>query len=207
MNFILNVKVLTDMYFNIFTGLVNFEGEPSEFVQETVEKCLERFEKDKLIGQIPSDIVIPEFYEGSFLTKRYSTKPHLTDVTSLDLHGECFEESDFLRMILEHYDGIMTQVVKSNYISPYKGEIFKHFFLSVVIASNEIIIEPTLGQFLTNYKGIFVGTREDLRRLFILTLKDNPTLFSSRWSYYRELVLETPSKMFEVIWGTRSIEV
>ena len=206
MNFILFVKVLTDMYFNYFTGIENCEKDPVEFIKEQIEIAIDLFEQDKNDGVIRPELQTNPYYTGLFFTKRYSTNPDLTNIDSDDLHSQCFDDSVMLRKIVLIYTGLSLKVAKSRFKSPYKRDAFEHYYLTETIGDTEIIIEPTIGQFLTNFKGIFVGTREQLKNLFLITMKVDPHSFSPRWIWYREIVYEPPEQMFEVIWGANSVE-
>lgn len=194
------------MYFNYFTGIENCERDPVEFVKEQIERALDLFEKDKDASILREELNPGPYYYGIFFDKRYSTNPNVTNIDSDDLHGLCHNDSEMLRRIVLTYTGLHLNLVKSRFQSPYKKEAFEHYYLTEQIGDTEIIIEPTLGQFLTNFKGIFVGTREQLRILFLSTMKEDPQLFSKRWTWYRELVYEPHEQMFEVIWGEDSIE-
>lgn len=181
------------------------DREPVGFVKEAIESSLRKFEIDKDNNSIPPSIVIPDFYTGHFFRKRYSTNSVDCEVRPDELYELCYTESDMLRLIILEYHGLVLEIVKSDFKTPYKTNAFHHFYLNTSVGRQEIIVEATLGQFLTNFRGIFVGTRAQLRELFINTLKFDPSLFSTSWHWARELLAETPENMFEVIWGNTPI--
>ncbi|MFS8130407.1 MAG: hypothetical protein ACMG57_00360 [Candidatus Dojkabacteria bacterium] len=193
------------MYFNYFTGIDIADREPTEFMTEVTESSIEKFEIDKRNNSIPTDIVIPDFYSGHFLTKRYSTKASQCQVRPDELYELCYTESNMLRQIILQYHGMVLDIVHSDFKTPYTTNAFHHFYLNTAIGSEEVIVEATLGQFLINYRGIFIGSRIQLKELFINALQKDPSLFNSTWLWAREFFGESPEKMFEIIWGSKYV--
>lgn len=73
-----------------------------------------------------------------------------------------------------------------------------HWYLVRNVDDVEVIIDPTLGQFLIGYNHIFVGTREKLRDLVFIHSGENKC-----YQYNPLWFGETPNpkKIFELAWG------
>ena len=74
------------------------------------------------------------------------------------LSGTCTAQANELNEFLDSR-GIPTDIVKSK-------KDCVHTFIKCQTTDDEIIIDPTLGQFVT-YPGIFVGTLTELRQTFL----------------------------------------
>ncbi len=74
------------------------------------------------------------------------------------LSGSCVGQTTNLNEYLNN-NGIPTKVVKSKNMQV-------HTFLKCQTSKSEIIIDPTIGQFIA-YPDIFVGTLDELRLLFL----------------------------------------
>lgn len=185
----------------------NFEEYNVNLILESLERSLVLFEQAKEASLVPPELSPPLGYNGYFLKRTYSTDPNKMTLSTDDLHGECYEESDMLSRILFYYDGLIANIVESSHHSPLGPYLFHHFYLNVVLDHHKkIIIDPTIGQFLTSYKGVYVGTASNLRKLFVTTMLNNPAVFSKRWEWVKQLLHHNPEEMFEVIWGSDSIK-
>lgn len=80
----------------------------------------------------------------------------------------------------------LTGVRTETHGSTYSYDGAAHTFLSPTETPYDIIIDPSIGQFILGHNHVFVGTRDLLR----------------------SLVLEThPDRFFEINWGTRSLPI
>lgn len=81
------------------------------------------------------------------------------DIVADSLRGNCADFSDELQKNLAMM-GILTHIAFGVCITSAK---IAHIFLITEVGGEEIIIDPTIGQFLTNHTHTFVGSREHLK--------------------------------------------
>lgn len=128
---------------------------------------------------------------------KLSTNPQLVspDVTYETLYDKCVDFSRELRRCLK-------QVGQPTQISTSAFDLYTepHLYLTTTESGIEIIIDPTIGQFVQGYSHVFVGTRAELRDIVCRqTLPGGSYRLQAGWRY------ETPRHVFfEVMWGTES---
>ncbi|HEX7041957.1 MAG TPA: hypothetical protein VF189_01795 [Patescibacteria group bacterium] len=100
--------------------------------------------------------------------RKLSTKPRriFTDKRTLNnftIGGNCVDITGLLQPELEK-KGLSSGIVYSGLI--IGPNMYYHVYLSTRFGGEEIIIDPTIGQFLLGYNHVFVGTREQLKKLY-----------------------------------------
>jgi len=75
-----------------------------------------------------------------------------------------------------------------------------HAYLLDVVDGVEILVDPTIGQYVVGYNHVFVGTREQLRDIVVnQTGPNKPYKLEGKQKPYWE-----GNKVFETYWGSRS---
>ena len=95
------------------------------------------------------------------------------------------------------------EVVEDSLPTPIDGEEYRpyHVYLRASVAGKgEVIIDPTIAQYVKDYNDVFVGTREELKAI---VLDANTDLISGAGFYLDKGRL----KYFKKIWGEASIPV
>lgn len=110
-------------------------------------------------------------------------------------NGHCIASSNEINLFLR------LKNFKSNvcYAKTKAKEPYNHVYIVVDTDDGEVIVEPTLGQFLLGYNNIFVGSRDDLRNLVVgETGKNGP------YNLRSEVMFLSRNHTFDVIWGKES---
>lgn len=94
--------------------------------------------------------------------KKAATELRLTDLTKEPVKGQCGYASNDISDILWFKSGIKTKLTTSRNFNTYY-----HGYLTIPISGQEIIIDPTIGQFVQGYNEIFIGTRQELKALVL----------------------------------------
>ncbi len=115
------------------------------------------------------------------------------DINEGSLSFRCGEFSGELRDCLSRL-GFSTNVYGSTY---YEDKSY-HAYLKPTNAPFDVIIDPTIGQYLIGFNHVFVGTRQQLRNL-VLTQNENGTPYA-----LRSLGKRNPELFFNIIWGISS---
>lgn len=74
-----------------------------------------------------------------------------------------------------------------------------HVYLIANKDNEEVIIDPTIGQFIDGYNHVFVGSRDDLRDLVL-----NQTGEDKKYMIVELFEKYSPQEVFELIWGSKS---
>ena len=74
-----------------------------------------------------------------------------------------------------------------------------HIYLVARVGKFEVLIDPSIGQFLENYNHVFIGTREQLRDLVL-----NQTGDRKPYKLINSKSKKNPLEMFERTWGSSS---
>lgn len=76
---------------------------------------------------------------------------------------------------------------------------YDHVYIVVDTEAGDVIVEPTLGQFVLGHNHIFVGTRDHLRDVVT-----RQTGIGGHYSLRTEIMYLKPENMFNIIWGKES---
>ena len=115
------------------------------------------------------------------------------DILSDSLRGNCADFSDELQKNLAMM-GILTHIAFGVCSSSAK---IAHIFLITEVNREEIIIDPTIGQFLTKHTHTFIGSREQLKLLVF-------NAFNSGDFNDLKCGSKSAEELYLNIWGTQS---
>ncbi len=115
------------------------------------------------------------------------------DIVADSLRGNCADFSDELQKNLAMM-GILTHIAFGVCNTSAK---IAHIFLITEVNGEEIIIDPTIGQFLTNHTHTFVGSREHLK------LRVAQAFCSGDYNDQRN-GSQTAEELYLNIWGEKS---
>lgn len=136
---------------------------------------------------------------------RLSTEPKQVSptITEESFYSMCGTFSPELQKHLKER-GLDTEQIESA-----REDRSSHIYLTTLIDGIEVIIDPTIGQYLKGHNHVFVGTREQLRGLVInktrkptemniQIIKDKPYQIINTRSH------NDPHEAFDRIWGEKS---
>lgn len=92
-------------------------------------------------------------------------------------------------------EGVNAEVVYAD-----NGDPLDHVYLQSTNGASEVLIDPTIGQFLEGHNQVFVGGREQLRELV--------TKQTGEGKVYKIVEIfdkYSPEEIFELVWGSNSI--
>lgn len=120
------------------------------------------------IKQVQREVEQALFYFGDtgdswlqFIRGKLSTDPTTAFASRILLEDKCHKYSKELQRCLAKIHVPTTLSFSGN------SNIEYHEYLTREMKSLEIIIDPTIGQFLINHNHIFVGTRETLKQMVL----------------------------------------
>jgi hypothetical protein len=134
---------------------------------------------------------------GKRLLRHLSTSPEKTELDFPELFGMCTTISSALAEILRkdlHFDAHMSQ-------NPYA--LTSHRYIVVEQNGQELIVDPTLGQFILGHNHIFVGTRAELRKLVTQAAHGEHPLYTVN-DFLTRVKNFTPEMIFDAVWGKTS---
>lgn len=132
-------------------------------------------------------------FQGKLSTQRLKVDPK---ITSEVLFGRCGTFTEELRIVLkpENLD------IYTCYSDRRDGS--GHAYLCVNSGGMEILIDPSIGQFIEGHPHVFVGTREKLRDLVV-----NQTGEGKPYHIVHTSSANNPQEAFERIWGNTSRKI
>ncbi|OGH11002.1 MAG: hypothetical protein A2857_00510 [Candidatus Levybacteria bacterium RIFCSPHIGHO2_01_FULL_36_15] len=135
--------------------------------------------------------------EAARFQGRLSTDPGKVDkkLSWRDFYCLCDTLSGVLKPKLEE-KGLGAEIIN---VPDKKSEIILHSYVVVQESDIEVLVDPSIGQFIRNHTHVFVGTREQLRQL-ILGMKDRRSPYSFTFSHLRSNL----ERSFENLWGSKS---
>ncbi len=159
--------------------------------------------KEKLAGLVKSLKEVVEYIlktsfaeDNSSLTEFkgiLSTKLENSTLTSKDFYGKCGMLSDELEELLWKY-GVSTRKTTSG-----DFDTSGHTYLSLSLIP-QIVIEPSIGQFIEGHNYVFVGTREQLEDLVL-----HQTGEGKQFSIINTRSKNNPEEALRRIWGDKNI--
>lgn len=107
-----------------------------------------------------------------------------------DTRGHCGEYSNSLKEVLNKlYPHLVVKLVAA------RTKDANHNYLIMMVNGQEIIIDPTVNQFLPDIVGVYIGTRERLKEF---VLNPDTKIRGTRSS-------NNPPEAFSRIWGDESV--
>ncbi len=148
---------------------------------------------------------LPDYQKGINKTleefgQNLSTNPKLVNkeggkniVNQVTLTGKCKDFSDELQRCLR-LEGLNSVIVE--------GLWFTHFSLRTVGSEGEVIIEPTLGQYLTGFNNVFVGKPYELKSTVIeYANQEKLSYIDSSKEYKKRIIIRSdPETFFKNQW-------
>jgi len=129
---------------------------------------------------------------GMLSTTSFAVDPRVDAGTVYD---NCLYFSDEIAIPLRR-SGYEAGVSQS---ATYEAEPFNHVYVTVRIDGVEVLVDPTIGQFLYGYNHVFVGTREALRDLVVNQVGEGKKYNSP--TYFHAFSSEG---FFRTVWGETS---
>lgn len=154
---------------------------------ERVQNSLE----DILQSSLGADNFRLDWYKGKLSTKPERVNP---DVDRFKLSLMCGTLSRDLKGKLVQ-QGINAEVCCGDNVDP-----LDHFYISAKEGSDEVLVDPTIGQFIEGFNHVFVGSREKLRDLVL-----NQTGEGKKYKIVEIFDKYSPEEVFELVWGNQSI--
>lgn len=150
--------------------------------------------KNKLFQDVPQSA-----FRGQFSMYPDRVGEALNGRRAYHLGNQCGYISERLRTCLED-EGIESSRQRSAHLSQ-----FDHAYLTTYVAGIEILIDPTIQQFIDGHTHVFVGTREQLKML--LKEKVGP---GKPYRYTEEMIelvgiRKSAEEIFDIIWGNTSL--
>lgn len=167
-----------------------FSGDPRseeaiKFIREKVEHTLQTS-----FGKNAHDVTSK--FQGKLSTD--PANPLIQDLNSADLYGQCPPFTCELQKNLIEEESLPADAV----FSANKGNS-SHIYLVANVEDVEILIDPTILQFIQGHKHVFVGTRDQLHRLVT-----NETGEGKPYRIVNTKLHNNPEKAFQRIWGSKS---
>jgi len=162
-------------------GSVNRDLIAVEKVRSLVEACL----------QDVTDLSFEDLFQPPLTTVPEQVHP-LT--TSKILRGGCISSSNYLRKNLRKL-GVGAELVSSATTYP------EHYYLQLYQDMTEVLIDPTIGQYLDGHNHVFVGTRRQLKDLVVNPTRD----LKGQYNLINTVGISTTRVgFFEQLWGDSS---
>lgn len=159
-----------------------FDSVGIEVIKGTVEYVLRNHVGNHYLGSSP-------------FSRKLSTYPEHVDpfVNEHSLRNKCEVLSRELFLYLPPNLAVDLSMSANTESSP------KHFYLVSYSLEEEILIDPTLGQFLKGHNYVFIGTRMKLKQLILAGVPGVTILGQTVWDYPKDL-----EEFFEEMCGSSS---
>lgn len=131
------------------------------------------------------------------LQGRLSTNPSTVHagIDADAVYDKCLSFSQELALPLRRF-GYQATVSRS---ATYENEPFNHVYVVVQIDGVEVLVDPTIGQFLEGHNNVFVGVRETLRDLVVHHTGSDKEYRAP--AYFDSFLNE---EFFTIVWGDSS---
>lgn len=158
-----------------------------EYIREITESALQYF------GKLTDSSLLTDSWLKEFADK-LSTSPakvhKFVNANSLSLMCGRFSQELQRCLLLVGLDTTLQG-------STYQQAKAEHIYLQPENTSYDMIIDPTIGQFVVGHNHVFVGTRQQLKDLLLnQTGHENTDRLQS--------LQKNPELLFEIMWGTNS---
>jgi len=130
---------------------------------------------------------------GLLTTDPKKANPELSYTAFRGQCGNASNEIKYHMYNLHHV--IVTEVASDDNLN----DLAEHEYLTTPTLSGEVLIDPTIGQYIAGHNHIFVGTRKQLKKVV-----EKQTGKGKKYSLSPLARDRTPSELFLDIWGNRS---
>ncbi len=121
------------------------------------------------------------------------TSPLIQDLRSDDLYGQCGSFAEELQ------GGLVKEHLLADAVFSANRDSNGHVYLTTNVKDVEILIDPTIIQFLEGHKHVFVGTRNQLHKLVT-----EQTGEGKPYQIVHTKSRNNPEEAFQRIWGSKS---